>query len=494
MILEIFLFVLAIYFISRIFNTKGNLPPGPIGIPYFGSFPYTTLKECIEAKEKYGNIFKVKAGVFNFVYICDFKTVKECLSKFEFADRPEWKTMNIFKGERGKGKCNGIIFSNGSHWVHNRRFLLRHLRDLGMGKSKIEGLIMREVEDLVEDFKGLTKEPSKLPFSINIAVLNIIWQLVSSHRYDFNDTQVELLMGKINEIDHYFMNLFIPEFFPIFTYIIPKPILDYLTGRKEFEKVCQGFQDLIKPFIDDHLKTLNPSDPRDLMDDYVTEMKEGKSEDYSHFDYADLTRITFDLFVAGNDTTSNMTQWFLNYMARFQDVQEKIQKEIDRVVPRGTLPGLQHRNELAYLDATINEVQRHCSMAPLGVFRSTTSDVKIDGYDIPKGTIVMSVAGLSHRNPVYFKDPDKFDPSRFLDKNGKFISTCDGFQAFGIGKRQCLGEQFARMELYLITAALMQNFKFGPPDGEGPMSIEADVVPVTHMPRKEQKYYIQYRN
>ncbi|RXG68586.1 hypothetical protein Avbf_08385, partial [Armadillidium vulgare] len=49
------------------------------------------------------------------------------------------------------------------------------------------------------------------------------------------------------------------------------------------------------------------------------------------------------------------------------------------------------------------------------------------------GTIVTSVAGLSHhRNPVYFKDPDKFDLSRFLDKNGKFISTCDGFQAFGI--------------------------------------------------------------
>ncbi|KAL7635032.1 UNVERIFIED_CONTAM: hypothetical protein RMT77_014017 [Armadillidium vulgare] len=133
-------------------------------------------------------------------------------------------------------------------------------------------------------------------------------------------------------------------------------------------------------------------------------------------------------------------------------------------------------------------------MAPFSVFRSTTSDVKIDGYDIPKGTIETSVAGLSHGDPVYFKDPDKFDPSRFLDKNGKFISTCDGFQAFGIGKRQCLGEQFARMELYLITAYLMHNFKFGSPDGEGPNSIEADVVPITHMPRKEQKYSIQYRN
>ncbi|KAB7495605.1 hypothetical protein Anas_04909 [Armadillidium nasatum] len=77
-------------------------------------------------------------------------------------------------------KLNGIVFSNGTHWVHNRRFLLRHLRDLGMGKSKIEGLILREVEDLVEEFKGLTKEPSALPISINIAALNIIWQLVSN--------------------------------------------------------------------------------------------------------------------------------------------------------------------------------------------------------------------------------------------------------------------------------------------------------------------------
>ncbi|KAL7635033.1 UNVERIFIED_CONTAM: hypothetical protein RMT77_014018 [Armadillidium vulgare] len=73
-----------------------------------------------------------------------------------------------------------------------------------------------------------------------------------------------------------------------------------------------------RDLMDDYVTEMN--DPRDLMDDYVTEMKEGKSEDYSNFNCADLPRITFDLFVAGNDTTTNMTQWFLNYMARFQDV------------------------------------------------------------------------------------------------------------------------------------------------------------------------------
>ncbi|KAB7494261.1 Fumitremorgin C synthase, partial [Armadillidium nasatum] len=179
---------------------------------------------------------------------------------------------------------------------------------------------------------------------------------------------------------------------------------------------------------------------------------------------------------------------------RFQEIQEKIQKEIDRVVPRDTLPGLQHRKELAYLDATINEVQRHCSMISMGVFRYTTNEVKLQGYDIQKGTIIFPLAALSHRDPTYFKDPDKFDPSRFLDDNGKYIPTCDGFQAFGIGKRQCLGEHFARMELYLTVSALLQNFTFSAPEGEGQMSLDPEKNPNGQLPRKDQKFVIKYRN
>ncbi|RXG73534.1 cytochrome P450 2L1 [Armadillidium vulgare] len=322
-----------------------------------------------------------------------------------------------------------------------------------MGKSKIEGLIMREVEDLVEDFKGLTKEPSKLPFSINIAVLNIIWQLVASHRYDFDDKVVEDFMKRMNDFQDKFLLLIMPDFFPILEYIMPESLFNYLVGKKELCDYCKEFGTHIQHFIDEHLKTLNPNCPRDLIDEYLIELKEKKSDEFSHFSTSDLIRTTFDLFFAGNDTTSNMTRWILTYMAKFPEIQEKIQSEIDRVVPRDTLPGLQHRNELAYLDAMINEVQRHASMISLGVFRCATKDLKLEGFDIPKGTVVLSMGGLSHRDPTYFKDPDKFDPSRFLDENGKFISTCDGFQAFGMGKRQCLGEQFARMEFYSITSS-----------------------------------------
>ncbi|KAL7631619.1 UNVERIFIED_CONTAM: hypothetical protein RMT77_018080 [Armadillidium vulgare] len=106
----------------------------------------------------------------------------------------------------------------------------------------------------------------------------------------------------------------------------------------------------------------------------------------------------------------------------------------------------------------------------------------------------MSMAALSHRDPTYFESPDEFNPSRFLDENGKYFPTCDGFQAFGLGKRQCFGEQFARMQLYLMIAALMQNFTFAPPDDEGQMSISPSSVRGFHDPRMEQKFKITLRN
>ncbi|KAB7495604.1 hypothetical protein Anas_04912, partial [Armadillidium nasatum] len=246
MILEACLILLTLYVVILYLKPKGNLPPGPMCVPFVGTLPYTSIESCTKAKNKYGNLFMTKLGVVNLLYICDFKTAKEAFSKFEFADRPHWKILQYFKEERNEGKAFGVIASNGSHWHHNRRFLLRHLRDLGMGKSKIEGIIMREVEDLVEEFKGLTKEPSKLPFSLNFAVLNIIWQLVASRRFDFKDEQIERYMKKLHELQTEFFLVVVPEFFPILNYIFPQSFLRRILGITKFDKATQDFQDIVK--------------------------------------------------------------------------------------------------------------------------------------------------------------------------------------------------------------------------------------------------------
>jgi cytochrome P450 len=61
-------------------------------------------------------------------------------------------------------------------------------------------------------------------------------------------------------------------------------------------------------------------------------------------------------------------------------------------------------------------------------------------------------------DPDYFKNPHKFDPDRFLDSDGKFV-TDERVTPFGVGKRICLGQTLAEKEFYIFFAGIMQQFE-----------------------------------
>ena len=63
--------------------------------------------------------------------------------------------------------------------MENRRFALSHLRDLGFGKSRLEHHITQEVSTLIEYLNKEVNKPCELSWSINVAVLNVIWGLVA---------------------------------------------------------------------------------------------------------------------------------------------------------------------------------------------------------------------------------------------------------------------------------------------------------------------------
>lgn len=73
----------------------------------------------------------------------------------------------------------GVVSSNGVRWNHNRRFTLRQLRDLGMGKSKLVGAVHNQAIMLVEELKKQAGQPAPLSHAMYIAVVNIIWQMIA---------------------------------------------------------------------------------------------------------------------------------------------------------------------------------------------------------------------------------------------------------------------------------------------------------------------------
>ncbi|KAG0727780.1 Cytochrome P450 2L1 [Chionoecetes opilio] len=480
--------VLVVLLVLHLNKDPPGLPPGPPRYPVIGCLAQVqTIEDCKKFQKKYGNTFSLRVGSQTLVTMCDYKTIKEAFSRYEFIDRPNWKVLNFLSD----GEMAGVIFRNGVPWQTLRRFLLRHLRDMGMGKSRLDDAILREADELVKDFKTYTHGPTLFPPSINVAILNVIWQLVASRRYDVNDEEIKKFANLVKKFQDDITLLALPDFFPWLRYL-PGPLVRRLCREDDLRAAVKIGRGMMEEVVREHRASLDPASPRDVLDEFLLEMESQKDDPHSVFNEQDLIKTIFDLFTAGYDTTSNMVRWVILHMANQPAVQRRVQQQLDQVVSRDTLPSHTHRQQLPYLDAALNEVLRVSSLASSGVPHAAVHDTYLDHYFIPKGTVITGYAGFCHFDPNYWNEPEEFRPERFLNESGKLIIPKEAFIPFGTGKRSCLGEALARMELYMFSAALLQNFTFTAPEGRT-VDLSPRPTPGTHFP-KDQEILIKPRN
>lgn len=126
-------------------------------------------------------------------------------------------------------------------------------------------------------------------------------------------------------------------------------------------------------------------------------------------------------------------------------------------------------HSLPYTEACIREILRYESLTPSGVPHKATADTKFLGYDIPKGTFVITGLDAAGHDTSAWDNPYAFKPERFLDSNGKLCLRNDISLPFGAGKRLCAGETFARNMLYLFAASFLQAFSVRMPDNVKPI-------------------------
>lgn len=143
-------------------------------------------------------------------------------------------------------------------------------------------------------------------------------------------------------------------------------------------------------------------------------------------------------------------------MALHPDVQKKAQKALDEVVGDQCLPDFTDFRRLPYLAAVVNEVFRWHPVTPFAVYHVSTEDDTYNGYDIPKGSIIIPNAWAVLRDESIFgPDTDKFIPERFVKADGSTnpdLSDVD--VAFGFGRRACPG----RCELLLGSCQIERTW------------------------------------
>jgi len=184
------------------------------------------------------------------------------------------------------------------------------------------------------------------------------------------------------------------------------------------------------------------ADPRDRADALSMLLAAGDGEANASSDEQIRDEI-MTLFMAGHETTANTLTWLLFLLA-----------QNDEVDSRAALAA--RDGDRDYLARVVKEVLRLYPPAWI-IGREALRDVTLsDGSHIPAGTTVFMVPLLLHRKPQFFKNPEAFEPERWLEEEPPPFA----YIPFGGGARRCIGDEFALRETTIVLETLLQRYRF----------------------------------
>ncbi|CAN8006890.1 unnamed protein product [Ixodes hexagonus] len=217
---------------------------------------------------------------------------------------------------------------------------------------------------------------------------------------------------------------------------------------------------------------------RDFIDLYLGKIKEQEGNPESSFNMDHLLGNVLSFFIAASNTVRTSVQWHMLKLAANPDtLQLRIQREIDAAVGKDRAPTWEDRDKMPFTVATIWEMYRWRTDSPFGVPRAAGEDAFFGEYFIPKGTIVMANFRAVHNNPELWKDPEQFDPTRFLTEDGAELAPKPEYLIpFSVGKRMCPGETLTTVEIFLYMTSLLQKFNILPEEGKTINLIPVSVI------------------
>ncbi|XP_025099197.1 cytochrome P450 2U1-like [Pomacea canaliculata] len=465
--------VVSLWWLST--RRPSGVPPGPgFTLPVLGhlhllrSDPRQTFAAW---RRQYGDVFSLYMGSRLVVVLNGYKVIKDSLVKHAdaFSDRPHFPVLDSIKskGQRWNGKyfypISFTLFR--SYMESSKKDDLEILREFGMGKNILAEKIQEEVIEYLKALAGKKGQPQELTRMTQVSVSNNICSIVFGQRFEYEDPVFKRYMQAVDENIQGGGSVSLVQSFPILRFIPGDPF----GMKKMYENISMVLNTLVKPFVDRHIKDYDENSVDDFISAYLREIRKGQQKPVAEFvNEVNLWKVILDLFGAGTETTSTSIRWTIAYFLHHPDVQDKCYEEIRRVVGTERAPTIRDRSDLLYLEATILEVMRYSSIVPFSVPHSTACDVEFSGYRIPSGTyIIPNLYSVLHA-PEIWGDPDNFRPERFIGQDGKLLRF-EEFIPFSLGRRVCLGEALAKMELFLYLAAMIQRFRFLPPEtGELP--------------------------
>uniref|UniRef100_H2YS91 Uncharacterized protein n=1 Tax=Ciona savignyi TaxID=51511 RepID=H2YS91_CIOSA len=448
---------LALYYWYR---RPKNYPPGPRGIPFLGVLPFLgnyAERTMHKWSKKYGPVMSVRMGRQDWVFLGDHETIRQALVNQgnSFSGRPLIATLDQITEGHGI-----VLLDYGDWWKRQRSFGFSTLRGFGVGKRSMEDRITEEVAYLNDAIRS--HDGKAFDIKNDFGRILVFGKIKQFGHFDYNSNRTFSQLNLINVLTQ-----------SILSNAVSNNISSIVMGRRfeyddEHSKeimarlaMCHDKKNIFRVTARNNRRTQSLHTTKTTTENFIDAFlgEQNAENGTDAFTDKQLLHYVRDLFFAGSETSTSL-RWTLLCLIHHPE-QEKLRKEIFEVLGQEKIPAVDNKAYMPYTCAFMQEVYRYRTLAPFGVAHMTNEDVNLNGYSIPNGTTIYVNLWAVHNNPDVWDEPNKFKPERHLDDKGNFVQS-NHVIPFSVGPRHCLGEQLARMEIFIYLVSLVQKFEFLP--------------------------------
>ncbi|MBR8836413.1 MAG: cytochrome P450 [Stigonema ocellatum SAG 48.90 = DSM 106950] len=266
-------------------------------------------------------------------------------------------------------------------------------------------------------------------------------------KYTF-DVACKLLVGTDATADTHFSELFEVWCEGLFTIPMRLPWTKFSRALRSRQQLLAKIEEIVLQ------RQQQPNSSQDALGILL----QARDDDGNSLSLQEIKDQVLTLLFAGHETLTSAIASFCLLLAQHPFVLLSARAEQQQLGLSEPLT-LEYLKQMTYLEQVLKEVLR--VFPPVGgAFREAIKSCEFNGYLIPQGWTILYQIGRTHQDTTIYTQPEHFDPQRFAPERAEDKSKPFSHIPFGGGVRECLGKEFARLEMKLFAALLVREYEW----------------------------------
>lgn len=424
-------------------NSTPSLPPGDFGLPFLGEisdFIRNPQNFAKKRHQKFGSIFKTSFFGQPIIYVHGIETCRFILN-----NENKYFVNNMPGSIKALVGAKAVTVQTGNKHKNRRQLLQKIFSNQYLDEQT------KTIQEITENYCKKWEKAGELVWYPEFR--NYSLDLAGKLFIGMNHTS-ESNLGRLYEIWSE----------GLFSFSPPLPWTKLGRALQSRKKILRQIEEII----------YQRQEKTDLKEckDALSLLLQARDEEGNSLSPEEIKDQILNLLSAGHGTLASALTSFCLLLAQNSEVLAKCRQE-QHYLGLSSGFSLENLKQMIYLEKVIKEVLR--LIPPVGGgFRKIVKECSFNGYLFPKDWQVIYQIPLTHQDPKLFASPETFNPERF---SATPQDIPEGYIPFGGGRRRCLGENLARLELKIFAANLVRHYNWELLSNQ---NLEIDLSPFPH--------------